>query len=296
MFRKAFYSIIGEKESDHSSPLYWLFIAAVSTIISAISVFIIIHAIAWFYAKSPAESLGQTGDFFGGILNPILTFFTFVGVLTTVFLQRQELAETRRELSRQADALETQLEAIGKQNFESTFFQMMSFHNENVLQVKAQSDFNGMILTGRGAFRVFYEDLERRYRNDQEVSGNHSAAGQISSIERSYQSYWKDHRQELGHYYKFLFNLVRLVDNANAALVSQNSEDKRWEYVRLIRAQISDFELVLLFYNCITVQGQDFAVFAERYGILKHVQTDLLFSKQHREFLNERCFLNPFVD
>ncbi|GEP10257.1 hypothetical protein MGN01_21020 [Methylobacterium gnaphalii] len=54
------------------------------------------------YRFSDAEAytrLGQVGDFFGGVLNPLLTFLTFIGVLATIFLQREELKETREEVS-----------------------------------------------------------------------------------------------------------------------------------------------------------------------------------------------------
>lgn len=49
---------------------------------------------------------GPIGDFFGGILNPILTFFTVFLLLQSLKLQRQELADTRAELARTAQANE----------------------------------------------------------------------------------------------------------------------------------------------------------------------------------------------
>jgi hypothetical protein len=35
--------------------------------------------------------MGEWGDFFGGVLNPLLTFLTFMGLLITIILQQQEL-------------------------------------------------------------------------------------------------------------------------------------------------------------------------------------------------------------
>ncbi|MCK6442290.1 hypothetical protein [Elstera cyanobacteriorum] len=49
---------------------------------------------------------GPIGDFFGGILNPILTFFTVCLLLQSLKLQRLELAATRAELARTAKANE----------------------------------------------------------------------------------------------------------------------------------------------------------------------------------------------
>lgn len=52
-----------------------------------------------------AETFGVFGDFLGGSLNPILTFFTFMGLLITIVIQQTELRESRLEFRRTADAL-----------------------------------------------------------------------------------------------------------------------------------------------------------------------------------------------
>ncbi len=49
---------------------------------------------------------GPIGDFFGGIINPILTFFTICLLLQSLKLQRLELEATRFELTRTANANE----------------------------------------------------------------------------------------------------------------------------------------------------------------------------------------------
>ena len=55
---------------------------------------------------SKAEALGVTGDFLGGVINPILSFFSFIAILYTISLQSKELQATRSELSRTAAAQE----------------------------------------------------------------------------------------------------------------------------------------------------------------------------------------------
>lgn len=47
---------------------------------------------------------GPMGDFIGGILNPILTFLMFMGVLVTILIQSKELKETRNEIRRQSNS------------------------------------------------------------------------------------------------------------------------------------------------------------------------------------------------
>jgi hypothetical protein len=89
---------------------------------------------------------GQMGDFFGGLLNPVLSFASFVLLLYTINIQSkqlnissEELQATRRELeaSRKAQedsskSLERQLKNAQRQNFESTFFKLFDLMNSKV--------------------------------------------------------------------------------------------------------------------------------------------------------------------
>lgn len=72
--------------------------------------------------------IGPLGDFFGGILNPLLSFCTFMALLMTIILQQKELSLTRKELNEtqkatrdSAEALKEQSNSIKIQNFENTF-------------------------------------------------------------------------------------------------------------------------------------------------------------------------------
>lgn len=51
-----------------------------------------------------SDKWGAFGDFFGGVLNPIVAFAAFYWLTQSVKLQKQELAETRAELAKSADA------------------------------------------------------------------------------------------------------------------------------------------------------------------------------------------------
>ncbi len=48
---------------------------------------------------------GVFGDFIGGTLNPVLSFFGLIALLITVALQQKELSNSSKELKRSADAL-----------------------------------------------------------------------------------------------------------------------------------------------------------------------------------------------
>lgn len=82
------------------------------------------------------EGLGPVGDFFGGTLNPLLSFLALLALLHTISIQSKELEATRKELQRSALAqektesnLEAQSSIFIRQQFEQTFFALLEQHN-----------------------------------------------------------------------------------------------------------------------------------------------------------------------
>ena len=64
-----------------------------------------------------ADVWGQMGDYFGGMLNPIFAFASFMALLYTIRIQSEELRMTREELSKSAAAAQLSAE-LEKQNLE----------------------------------------------------------------------------------------------------------------------------------------------------------------------------------
>lgn len=92
------------------------------------------------------ERWGTFGDFIGGTLNPILSFFALAALLLTIILQSKELEATREELIRSATAqeksevsLKKQSEILNKQQFEQTFFSLLEQHNTALEKISAPS-------------------------------------------------------------------------------------------------------------------------------------------------------------
>lgn len=84
------------------------------------------------YNRPIMEKLGQTGDFIGGMFNPIFAFLSFALLCYTVILQRKELAHSIEELQATRDELKATKEANQsmaktqeQQRFENTFFSLL---------------------------------------------------------------------------------------------------------------------------------------------------------------------------
>lgn len=118
--------------------VFMLVIALLSVIYMFVSVFLIYFQ----GANSKASQLqyfGQVGDFFGGMLNPILAFASFMALLYTIQIQSKQLNVSTKELEAtrielkasvkaqkdSSDALEGQLTVLRTQRFYDAFSSML---------------------------------------------------------------------------------------------------------------------------------------------------------------------------
>lgn len=130
------------------------------------------------------DSLGTLGDFVGGNLNPILAFLSFIALLTTVRLQSEEMAASRDELRRSAEAQEASKKILDQQyrsqviqQFENTFFSLLKQIREiepdkdKVNHLINNEQFNRNVKLSRGLitrdcdtyshyFRLIYQTLK----------------------------------------------------------------------------------------------------------------------------------------
>jgi uncharacterized membrane protein len=64
------------------------------------------------------NNIGQIGDFFGGLINPVLSFLALLVLLRTTLIQTVEARKTTRFMSLQQGIMEVE-------KFENTFFQLL---------------------------------------------------------------------------------------------------------------------------------------------------------------------------
>ncbi|WP_243375068.1 putative phage abortive infection protein [Microvirga solisilvae] len=229
------------------------------------------------------ESLGPYGDFIGGSLNPLLSFLTLIIVIWTSHLQTRELESTRR-LTRD------QLASNELQNFESGFFHLLDIYHKVVSGlriVKLEVDYNSnryyKDILGKSVFTVFYEELKSGFFNS-------GLSGQVvvdpQKTVAAYQDMYVQNRSDLGHYFRTLYNILRFVDETSLVHTEFNKEFQM-KYVRVLRAQLSDYELVILYYNCVHANGDRMLKFINEYEILDNMPKDLLLDLTHEQQFNQ---------
>jgi len=246
--------------------LFWTSMVAMVVIAAGL-----IAGAAWALGHPPLdlEQMGQNGDFFGGVLNPLLTFLTFLALLYTLVLQRKELKESRTQFERSADAL-------SEQNSQTAFYQALTIHNDLVGALQVTDPVTQETARGRDAFRVIYSEIRKLYRQKQ---GKLPKGGEDKAIVHAFGVVLRNH-PELAHYFRYLFNTIVLVERF----------PKAPQYIKLLRSLLSNHELLLLYYNAaVSPPGKAFTELAVRHELFDNMPAHLL-DNAHAELLPKAVF------
>jgi len=103
-------------------------------ILSFVVIFWFASVIEWFPWWATKNEGGEFGDSFGAI-NALFAGLAFTGVIFAIILQWQELRLQRQELRDTRTEIRGQKETLQKQNFESSFFQLLNMHSEIVSSI-----------------------------------------------------------------------------------------------------------------------------------------------------------------
>lgn len=255
---------------------------------------------------------GQLGDLFGAI-NALFAGLAFAGVICAIILQnrelklqREELAATRAELKGQKKQLQAQDRTLQKQNFESSFFQLLRFHNEivNSMQFRNQEG-RAEISSGRESLRQIFLRLKSIYETAEEKfylkTLDDSDAGRQLLLERfnsRYEEFFTEYQSSIGYYFRNLYNVVKFVHEHDFPFVHEHDFPKKFEakkdYTNLIRAQLSSDELMLLFYNCLSNRGSKFKTLVEEYSLLEDTPLEEDIHKKLKDLFYKKSAFGEF--
>lgn len=237
--------------------------------------------------------LGTTGDYFGGILNPIFGLLSLFALLATIKIQteelghsRQELQLTREELVKSTKAQEEQSLSIKIQNFENTFFSMIDIHRAIVEDIKLNKFetstslntsnvliFDG-IYGGKAKLKFLGQTLNVELENKDTI-GKESLKFLVdivkAYVKKDISKYDKFHdyfEDIIGHYFGFTYQVLLLIKDAKENTQITDSS----KYSNLFRSQFSKTELSLLAYHCKgSVGSRKFKGLVEEFEFFEHL-------------------------
>jgi hypothetical protein len=251
-----------------------------------------LFALSWWWLAvtiNDSEKQGQFGDQFGAV-NALFSGLAFAGLIFTIILQkkelslqREELTQTREELKGQKEQLEEQNKTLKIQRFENTFFQMLTQFQEIVNNITySYKDISGKVHTVKGR-QAFYDSFEiaehesklpdwhpthisRQYIGMRDIIQSLGYDGYMESNTPTY----------FDHYFRFLYRILKFI--YTSPLVSTFEEE--YEYTSMLRAMLSRYELVWLYYNGLSYGKDKLKPLIERYAMLNNLRGDLLADKK----------------
>jgi hypothetical protein len=273
-------------------------------VITSIIVTIVIIGL-WWLTYYLLKDLGETkrgtfGDMFGSI-NALFSGLALAGIILTILLQRKELRFQREELKETRKEFETQNETLKLQRFENTFFNLLNLHHQIVDAIdyryykrkerevsmpmfKPDEEKEAVTLTGRDVFRHRYNLMKAEQQED------------LKKYEQIYLKHYEFAQTDFGHYFRNLYRMIKLVDQTDFFYDQSKAKpeeifEMKYKYTSIIRSQLSDYELLWLFYNCLSANGKEkFKPYIEKYSLFKNLPVKLLANKSHKDLYDDRAF------
>ncbi|WP_195603718.1 putative phage abortive infection protein [Clostridium tyrobutyricum] len=188
------------------------------------------------------------------LLNPskanigdIATWIGSIGTVGTLIYALKQL-----EINKKENQEQNKITNIAR--FENTLFNLLSFHNNTVNSINYHINVQGNTKTevelnkGIGYFGHAYEFLKEEYKEN-----SNDLNAELLYIQNIYcEKFYKYEQYQLGHYFRNLYHIIKFIDRNN--IITEN--DKKY-YVSLVRAQLSTYEIVLIFYNSMTKYGKE---------------------------------------
>lgn len=248
--------------------------------------------------KINSEKIGQLGDFIGGVIGSIWSLAGVILFYVALTEQRIDIQTNQQTLNTQVEALnqqikefELQREELAEtrkvlkeqsitqkyQRFENTFFQLLRTHNDIVesFDLRKKSSSIDVIATGRDCFEIFYKRLNGKIHKEYDKP--------IKNTLERYVEFFQGEQSDLGHYFRLLYHIIKFVHNSD--ITDKNT------YTTFVRAQLSSYEQIILFYNCLSFYGNEkFKPLIEEYSLLKNMDSQLLYDQEHLKEYSQKAY------
>ncbi len=247
-------------------------------------------------------NLGPIGDFVGGTTVTFLTAASVFLLIGTNIMQRKELQMSRQsvdEMVKQTKASveqmaasvqqaeearkETQItnETMKRQQFETTFFNMLQLHHQMVenMNVYVVRNNKSEEFHGRKALATMRDRFNKRISFDATDTINQDILNEI------YEEFQDVFGNQIGHYMRNNYRIVKfIVEN----VVENEEEQKRIKketgrdtiigdkrfYFGTLRAQWSNAEFELIFINSLYKRNRKFKNLIKQHDVLDIKETD----------------------
>lgn len=245
---------------------------------SAILFIAMIIGITIFFGYNAKNDVrGTFGDMFG-MANAIFTGLSFVGLIITILLQSQEIRNTNEEVEKQGYRIKLQ-------QFENVFFQRLALLNQLIDDIEttnsSQPENQPVIKTvyrGRTALSDLHNIIVIEMQDNSK------------NFDYAYRTFYQANYM-FTHYFRSLYLLVKSIDDEKF----QNEENVNFitqkKYVDIIRGQLSEHELAIMFYSSLHNLGiKEFKQLIEKYSLFLYINNEYILEEM-RSLYSDSAFI-----
>lgn len=279
-----------------------------SILVVLVIVVLVIYVLSWVFVDcvyNDGTDRGTFGDKFGAV-NALFSGLAFAGLIFTIVLQRKELSLqreelqlTRQEMSDQTAEFEKQNSTLQLQRFENTFFQLLNqfeqitsnlsfsyMENTDCKEYYPEGDEPAYpleqkrsVIVGRELFRHAFEEVPHYFKVVNAIlpDGTMKVNGMRGLLNKKGMKGYMDSftPSYFDHYFRLMYRILKFVDNTKLI-----AEEDKYEYTCILRALLSRYELVWLYYNGLSDYGsKKFKPLIEKYSMLQNLREELLVDK-----------------
>ncbi|MBK8452661.1 MAG: putative phage abortive infection protein [Thiofilum sp.] len=288
--------------NDHSAPQkskileflgeYWLIILMLTLIVVACGFAYYVVTIYQNALQTVAPTTtdrgdwGTTGDFFGGVLNPIFAFLGLIMLLATLFQSQRELSLTRKELELSRKAAEESEKALAdqaltqkQQRFENTFFALLNQYS----QLSKTLDTLEGNLNKHTIHISTLEDAKTAIQSF--IRKQHFIKSYLMLLHQILRFIYLNHNIEKDSF------TIDSIKNYNTLSIEEQG------YANLFKSLISDHLGTLILLNCIETRESNLENYpklkalVERYSIFEHLSLTKHLDKSFlHELIQKNCY------
>lgn len=203
----------------------------------------------WFdwSASVNVDLLAAWGSFIGGVLGTLVAAISIFMVVKTLHAQ-VDASANMEDTNKEMITLNTQ------QLFDNKFQVLYSQYCDAVAAYEGESDNAKQNLEAVAA-----EFLTLPFSNDLVYSLRVKAAVKV------FEEFYAKNRACCSVHFRVLYQLVRFLDRGDI------EEEDRIVYIKSVRDQLTDGEMALLRYNCLTPNGEAMRQYVNHFNLLKHI-------------------------
>lgn len=226
------------------------------------------------------SAVGNYGDLIGGVIGSLVALYSAYLLVNTLHDQKQVNKNAIDTNEKMLTGNRVAIQQTYRQIFESRFMSLYTMYQNAVASYKVDEEH------GRDALDELMQGFSNRT-----FSGKSHYTVRNSTAMKKFEDFYAQHSRYTSVHMRTLYLLMKTIGEQECIDEYGNTifdEIDRVNYSKCVRAQLSEGEMILIRYNCLTSRGVNFRTFVNQFNLIKHLPIlSLLEFKKYRELLKD---------